>query len=78
MPSSRPPDSEFDGYFLFDRAPYGRFTLRIAELSAAAIKARSELGRTVEVSESNPTAALGPVTLMSLTPDTLAVADSGD
>ena len=70
--------SEFDGYFLFDRAPYGRFTLRIAALSAAAIKARPELDRVVEVSDAHPTADVGPVTPVPLVARTLAAAEAGE
>ena len=70
--------SEFDGFFLFDRVPYGRFTLRIQALSAAAVKARPELDRTVEVGEAHPTATLGPLTPTPLIPDTLAAAGAGE
>ncbi|MEM1133476.1 MAG: carboxypeptidase-like regulatory domain-containing protein [Pseudomonadota bacterium] len=32
-------ETEFDGFFLFDRVPYGRYTIRIEKLSADAIEA---------------------------------------
>ena len=70
--------SEFDGYFLFDRAPYGRFSLRIAALSAAAIKVRPELDRVVEVSDAHPTVAVGPITPVPLVARTLATAGAGE
>ena len=54
--------SEFDGHILFERVPYGRFTLRIGALAAAALKANAALGRTVEVTAERPIAELGSVT----------------
>ncbi len=36
--------SEFDGYFLFDSAPYGAYRLRLGESTASALGVRREMG----------------------------------
>lgn len=57
--------AEFDGYFLFDGVPYGRYTLRIAKLSADAAKFVPTLSARAQVGQATPTVRLGPVVATS-------------
>lgn len=61
----RETQTEFDGFFLFDGVPYGNYTVRIAKLSAQAIKMPVNLGASVVVDEDNQVARLGAVTVGS-------------
>jgi hypothetical protein len=51
--------SDFDGYFLFDKVPYGHYNVRIAVSSAKAIHAEIDLGASATVSGDKPTVRLG-------------------
>lgn len=53
--------SDFDGYFLFEGVPYGRYAIRIARISADAARVRAALGVSVIVGETRPSVALGTV-----------------
>lgn len=53
--------SDFDGFFLFERVPYGRYTVRIAQLSAEAAKLLPSLAGRAEVGPKAPSAHLGAV-----------------
>jgi hypothetical protein len=53
--------SDFDGFFLFERVPYGRYTLRIAQLSADAAKLSTVLAARADVGPQVPSAHLGAV-----------------
>ena len=53
--------SDFDGYFLFDRVAYGHYNVRIAASSAKAIHAAVELGASATVSGDKPTVRLGAI-----------------
>lgn len=53
--------SEYDGYFLFDRVPYGDYRLRVGAASATAIGARVELDVALRLDRANPTMRLGKV-----------------
>lgn len=53
--------SDFDGYFLFEGVPYGRYAIRIARISADAARVRAALGVSVIVGETRPCVALGTV-----------------
>jgi hypothetical protein len=53
--------TDFDGFFLFDRVAYGRYTLRVSASSAAAAKIGADLGIRVEVSPDHPVARLGSI-----------------
>ena len=66
--------SEFDGYFAFERAPYGRATLRVGELAAAALRVATETGLSVSLSNANPVARLGTVVPTPLAQATMAAA----
>ena len=51
--------SDYDGYFLFDHAAYGHYTLRIAADSAAAIHSATGLDVAISVTEKRPSVRLG-------------------
>jgi hypothetical protein len=58
--------SDYDGYFLFDHAAYGRYTLRIAASSAAAIHSALAIGGVISVSGEKPSVRLGALTPLIL------------
>jgi hypothetical protein len=51
--------TDFDGFFLFERVAYGRYTLRISAASAEAAKIGIDLGERVEVSADHTVVRLG-------------------
>ncbi len=51
--------SDFDGYFLFERVPYGQYRVRIAQASAAAARLHAGLAGDVQVSGTSPSVHLG-------------------
>ncbi|HWJ38272.1 MAG TPA: carboxypeptidase-like regulatory domain-containing protein, partial [Sphingomicrobium sp.] len=51
--------TDFDGFFLFERVAYGRYSLRVAADSAAAAKLVATLGVTLEVTSDHPVVRLG-------------------
>ena len=51
--------SDFDGYFLFERVPYGQYRLRIAKASADAARLHAGLAGDVQVSGKAPSLHLG-------------------
>lgn len=53
--------TDFDGFFLFERVAYGRYTLRLTAESARIAKLRQELGASAEVSGDAPVARMGPI-----------------
>lgn len=53
--------SDFDGFFLFQRVPYGEYRLRVAQSSASAGKIQAELGVRVKVSAERPVVRLGSI-----------------
>lgn len=53
--------TDYDGFFLFDRVPYGRYSVRIAQLAADAIKLSPLLAAVAVVSDKQPSAHLGAV-----------------
>lgn len=54
--------SDFDGFFLFESIPYGRYTVQISALSAQAIRVDQRLA-SVELSRTRQRARLGTVTV---------------
>jgi hypothetical protein len=60
--------SDFDGFFLFERAAYGRYTVRISAESARIAGVARELGLTAEVSGDKPLARLGAARAVPLAP----------
>jgi hypothetical protein len=53
--------SDFDGYFLFDRVPYGSYTVRISKVSAAAAKVSQQLDLKVTVTDEDPIVRTGTI-----------------
>jgi hypothetical protein len=53
--------TDFDGFFLFERVPYGHYTLRVSAASASAAKIGVELGVRVEVSADNTVIRVGSI-----------------
>lgn len=58
--------SDFDGFFLFENVPYGRYTVRIARLSAEAAKLAPQLAAVAFVDDRTPSVRLGAVKATSL------------
>ncbi|MDB5714706.1 MAG: carboxypeptidase regulatory-like protein [Sphingomonadales bacterium] len=53
--------SDFDGFFLFEGVPYGRYTIRISHLSAEATKTATGLRGVANVDAKTPSVHLGGV-----------------
>lgn len=53
--------SEFDGFFLFEGVPYGRYTVRIAQISADAARVGSALSALAIVHGDTPSVHLGAI-----------------
>ena len=53
--------SEFDGFFLFEAVPYGRYTIRISTISASAAHVMTALKGLALVSGTSPSVHLGTV-----------------
>jgi hypothetical protein len=53
--------TDFDGFFLFERVPYGSYRVRIGKQSAAAAKLAQELGVSIQVSSDKPVARTGAI-----------------
>jgi hypothetical protein len=58
--------TDFDGFFLFERVAYGRYTVRVAAASAEAGRIASELGAHAEISSAKPVARLGAIAVRPL------------
>lgn len=58
--------TDYDGYFLFERVPYGRYSVRIAAESATAAKVLPDLNLSAEVSEDKSVARVGSVEVTPL------------
>jgi hypothetical protein len=58
--------TDFDGFFLFERAPYGVYTIRIARDSAIAAKVGADLGIRLEINDQKPVVRLGAVQVRPL------------
>ncbi len=58
--------TEYDGFFLFEGVPYGRYTVRISKLAADAARLSPTLNSTVSVGGKTPSAHLGIVRASSL------------
>jgi len=67
--------SDFDGFFLFESIPYGRYTLRIAALSASVGRLSPTLGGVAIVGAKEPSAHLGTLTAQPATTERLAQSD---
>jgi Carboxypeptidase regulatory-like domain len=53
--------SEYDGYFLFESVPYGRYNLRISALAANIVGIEARLTQVAELSNGKPVAELGVI-----------------
>ncbi len=53
--------TDFDGFFLFERLPYGDYHLRVSAASAGAAKIVSDLGVSLKVTTDHPVVRLGSV-----------------
>jgi hypothetical protein len=53
--------TDFDGFFLFERVAYGRYTVRLSAESARVAKVSQELGTAAEVSGDAPLARMGAI-----------------
>jgi hypothetical protein len=53
--------TDFDGFFLFERTPYGRYTLRIAATSAKAAGVPQDLNQKVEITPETAIVRLGSI-----------------
>ena len=53
--------SEYDGYFLFESVPYGKYSLRIGALSANIVGVKPEVTTIAQLDGDNPTAEVGVV-----------------
>jgi hypothetical protein len=58
--------TDFDGFFLFERVAYGRYTVRVASQSAIIARIAAELGASVEVSPAKSTVRLGAIRVSPL------------
>ena len=66
--------TDFDGFFLFERVPYGAYQIRVSAPSAAAGRVATELGARVQVTAERPVVRLGALHVTSL--PVLAAANS--
>jgi hypothetical protein len=57
--------SEYDGYFLFESVPYGRYSLRVAALAANVIGVNQALAGQAVLARATPTFDLGIVVVQS-------------
>ena len=53
--------SDFDGFFLFERVAYGRYTIRLSAESARIAKLQQALNAAAEVSGDAPVARMGAI-----------------
>jgi hypothetical protein len=60
--------SDFDGFFLFEGVPYGRYSLRIAKNIADAIKLAPQLGGIATVGSDTPLFHMGAIVARAVTP----------
>ncbi|PAL21564.1 carboxypeptidase-like regulatory domain-containing protein [Sphingopyxis sp. GW247-27LB] len=58
--------SEFDGYFLFESVPYGRYTVRMAKASAAALRLDPAFVLSAMPGKASPRVRLGTLALKPL------------
>ncbi|HET9813618.1 MAG TPA: SdrD B-like domain-containing protein, partial [Sphingomicrobium sp.] len=53
--------TDFDGFFLFERVAYGRYTVRVARESAVVAKISAELGASADVTPEKSIVRLGAI-----------------
>jgi hypothetical protein len=57
--------SDFDGFFLFEKVPYGRYAIRVAKLSADAAGLGTDLPGQISVDTESPSFHLGTIAAAS-------------
>lgn len=65
--------SEFDGFFLFERIPYGRYSLRVAVDAARALSVSTRIENPVELGRGKDIARMG---IVRLTPGQFTIAQN--
>jgi len=65
--------TEFDGYFLFESVAYGRYTVRMAKASAAALRLDAAMVLSAVPGKTTPRVKLGTVKLKPLQRDAAAI-----
>ena len=70
--------SEFDGFFLFDRVPYGTYRLRVAPGMARRLEVQAELKAGIRVGQPDEIARLGTVKMVAGQPLTIATDDTAE
>jgi hypothetical protein len=58
--------TDFDGFFLFERLPYGSYSIRVARDSAVAAKISAELGTALRVTAEKAVVRLGAIPVTPL------------
>ena len=53
--------SDYDGFFLFDRVPYGRYSIRLTSQSAHAAGVGVAIDRTIDITSEKSVVRLGPI-----------------
>jgi len=53
--------SDYDGFFLLERVPYGRYTLRLSAESAKAAGVEAAIARTIDISSAKTVVRLGAI-----------------
>jgi hypothetical protein len=69
--------SDYDGFFLFERVTYGRYTIRIAAESAKIAKVVAGLGLSTTISAEAPVARLGAVRVLK-NPEIAGISDAAE
>ena len=59
--------SEYDGFFLFDRVPYGRYKLKLSSSSEQVLGAMGELASDIALGSDQPVERLGTIRLLPTT-----------
>ena len=54
-------ETDYDGYYLFERVPYGRYSVRVSAESATAAKILPNLNASAEVNEDRSVARMGSI-----------------
>ena len=58
--------SDYDGYFLFERIAYGRYTVRLTQESAEASGSSPDLDRSIEITPEKSVVRMGAVPVAPL------------
>ena len=70
--------SEYDGFFLFDRVPYGTYSLQVAEDIAKKLQVQRALAAEVELARGNDVVRLGIVSLVSAASRPATISGAGE